>query len=65
VDHVAGRDDARLTIERGQACTRAARQAAERAVAQWRSEVGPGDYRSFELALMTLVAPISSYRPLL
>lgn len=51
--------------ERGEACTRAARQAAERAVAQWRSELNAGDYRSFELALMTLVAPVRSYRPLL
>ena len=47
---------------RGVACTRAARAAAERAVAQWREEIGP-DRDGFESALQTLARPISGLRP--
>lgn len=52
----------RLTA-RGNACTQAARSAAEKAVEQWRSELPPHDVEAFESALRTLTAPILSLRP--
>jgi DNA-binding MarR family transcriptional regulator len=48
---------------RGYACTAAARQAAERAVEQWRSEISAPDAEQFEAALVTLAAPVQSLRP--
>jgi DNA-binding MarR family transcriptional regulator len=53
-----------LTLtERGHACTRAARHAAERAVDRWRTEITAHDARQFETALLTLAAPVQTLRP--
>jgi DNA-binding MarR family transcriptional regulator len=52
----------RLTA-RGWACTRAARAAAEAAVAQWRSELPDSDVEPFEAALLALTASIPTLRP--
>ena len=49
--------------ERGHACTRAARNAAERAVDGWRREIGGQRARQFEAALRTVAAPAQSLRP--
>lgn len=52
-----------LTLtKRGHACTAAARQAAERAVEQWRSEIPASDTEGFEAALVTLAAPVQTLR---
>jgi DNA-binding MarR family transcriptional regulator len=48
---------------RGQACTRAARRAAETAVRRWRAELRPADIERFESSLLTLTASISTLRP--
>lgn len=52
----------RLTA-RGNACTGAARSAAEDAIDQWRSEIPACDAEAFESALRTLTAHIPSLRP--
>jgi DNA-binding MarR family transcriptional regulator len=49
--------------ERGHACTWAARDAAERAVDRWRSEITAYDVRQFEAALLTLAAPVRTLKP--
>jgi DNA-binding MarR family transcriptional regulator len=53
-----------LTLtDRGRACTVAARQAAERAVEQWRSEIPASDTEQFEATLVMLAAPVQTLRP--
>lgn len=49
--------------ERGHACTVAARRAAERAVDEWRREIGARDAGQFETTLLALAAPVRSLRP--
>ena len=49
--------------QRGDACTVAARHAAERAVDRWRSEIPAQDAGHFEAALRTLAGPVQSLRP--
>jgi DNA-binding MarR family transcriptional regulator len=58
-----GRARILVLTPRGNACTQAARRAAERAIDQWRTEIPPREADAFELALRTLAAPISSLRP--
>jgi len=48
---------------RGQACTQAARRAAEAAVRRWRKELPDTDVEGFESSLLTLTASISTLRP--
>lgn len=48
---------------RGQACTHAARRAAETAVRRWRKELPDTDIEGFESSLRTLTASISTLRP--
>jgi DNA-binding MarR family transcriptional regulator len=48
---------------RGQACTRAARRAAEAAVRRWRTELPSADIERFESSLLKLTASISTLRP--
>jgi DNA-binding MarR family transcriptional regulator len=48
---------------RGQACTQAARRAAETAVRRWRKELPDADIDRFESSLLTLTASISTLRP--
>lgn len=52
----------RLTAQ-GQACTRAARLAAETEVGEWRSELRSDDAEHFERALLQLTANMSTVRP--
>jgi DNA-binding MarR family transcriptional regulator len=47
----------------GQACTRAARHAAEHAVQRWREELSPQDAKRFESALLALTASVVPLRP--
>jgi DNA-binding MarR family transcriptional regulator len=47
----------------GHACTVAARQAAERAVDEWRREIGTRNASQFEITLLALAAPIQTLRP--
>lgn len=52
-----------LTLtSRGQACTQAARRAAETAVRRWRKELPDTDIDRFESSLLTLTASISTLR---
>jgi DNA-binding MarR family transcriptional regulator len=48
---------------RGQACTQAARLAAESAVERWREELPPRKVEHFESALLTLTSSIPALRP--
>jgi DNA-binding MarR family transcriptional regulator len=52
-----------LLTTRGQACTQAARRAAETAVRRWRKELPDTDIECFESSLLTLTASISTLRP--
>ena len=62
--HPADRRARILTLTtRGNACTQAARKAAEEAVDQWRKEIPGRDAEAFESALRTLTAPIPTFRP--
>jgi DNA-binding MarR family transcriptional regulator len=49
--------------DRGIACMWAARRAAEQAIAQWRTELAPGESARLEATLRTLTRSIQVYRP--
>lgn len=49
--------------ERGVACTRAARRAAERTVREWRARLPAQDVAPFESALLALTASATTLRP--
>ena len=67
VDRVADRRDGRARVlrltERGWACTRAAEDAADDAIGQWRAQLTPTAFEAVRAGLATVVRPGQWLRP--